>query len=118
MENGFALDYTDFRKRMKEKYGLRAKFYDTHMFYQELREPVHYFKETEGGRAIVCEAIETYGNDKRNEGRAEGRAEGKLEKAREMAIELYKNGVSAATIASAAGVPEEVIHKWLGIETA
>ena len=88
------------------------------MFYQEQREPVHYFKETEGGRAIVCEAIETYGNDKRNEGRAEGRAEGKLEKAREMAIELYKNGVSAATIASAAGVPEEVIHKWLGIETA
>ena len=84
------------------------------MFYQELREPVHYFKETEGGRAIVCEAIETYGNDKRNEGRAEG----KLEKAREMAIELYKNGVSAATIASAAGVPKEVIHKWLGIETA
>ena len=84
------------------------------MFYQELREPVHYFKETEGGRAIVCEAIETYGNDKRNEGRAEG----KLEKAREMAIELYKNGISVATIASAAGVPEEVIHKWLGIETA
>ena len=84
------------------------------MFYQELREPVHYFKETKGGRAIVCEAIETYGNDKRNEGRAEG----KLEKAREMAIELYKNGVSVATIASAAGVPEEVIHKWLGIETA
>ena len=79
---------------------------------------VRHFKETEGGRAIVCEAIETYGNDKRNEGRAEGRAEGKLEKAREMAIELYKNGVSAATIASAAGVPEEVIHKWLGIETA
>ena len=84
------------------------------MFYQELREPVHYYKETEGGRAIVCEAIETYGNDKRNEGRAEG----KLEKAREMAIELYKNGISVATIASAAGVPEEVIHKWLGIETA
>lgn len=88
------------------------------MFYQELREPVHYYKETEGGRAIVCEAIETYGNDKRNEGRAEGRAEGKLEKAREMAIELYKNGVSVATIASAAGVPAEIIRKWLGIVTA
>ena len=35
-----------------------------------------------------------------------------------MAIELYKNGVSVATIASAAGVPAEVIRKWLGIVTA
>ena len=99
------------------------------MFYQELREPVHYYKETEGGRAIVCEAIEIYGNDKRNEGRAEGRAEGrveglaegrvegKLEKAREMAIELHKSGVSVATIASAAGVPVETVQKWLGIVT-
>lgn len=34
VENGFALDYTDFRKRMKEKYGLRAKFYDTQSQYR------------------------------------------------------------------------------------
>lgn len=77
----------------------------------------------------MCEAIEIYGNDKRNEGRAEGRAEGrveglaegrvegKLEKAREMAIELHKSGVSVATIASAAGVPVETVQKWLGIVT-
>ena len=36
VENGFALDYTDFRKRMKEKYGLRAKFYDTQSQYLSL----------------------------------------------------------------------------------
>lgn len=53
---------------------------------------------------------DVFGNDKRNEG--------KLEKAMEMAIELYKNGVSIATIASASDVPVESIRKWLGIETA
>lgn len=34
VENGFALEYTDFRKRMKEQFGLRAKFYDTQKQYR------------------------------------------------------------------------------------
>lgn len=31
------------------------------MFYQELANPVSHFKETEGGRNQVCEAMEEYG---------------------------------------------------------
>ena len=34
VEKGFALDYTDFRKQLREKYGLRAKFYDTQKQYR------------------------------------------------------------------------------------
>lgn len=34
VEKGFALEYSDFRKQLKEKYGLRAKFYDTQMQYR------------------------------------------------------------------------------------
>lgn len=37
------------------------------MFYKELRESVYYYKETEGGRAIMCEAMENYGNKKQAE---------------------------------------------------
>ena len=48
----------------------------------------------------------------------EGRAEGKLEKAREMAAELYKNGVSVPVIAAAASVSVDIINKWLGIQPA
>ena len=82
------------------------------MFYTELKEPMYYYKETEGGRVTVCEAIEVYGNSKRNEGRAEGRAEGK----KEMAVELYKKGFSVTTIAAAADVPTDVIYKWVGAQ--
>ena len=31
------------------------------MFYDVLKRGMHHFKETEGGRTIVCRAIETYG---------------------------------------------------------
>lgn len=34
VQGGYALDYTDFRKRMKEQYGPRAKFYDTQKQYR------------------------------------------------------------------------------------
>lgn len=34
VEKGFALEYSDFRKQLKEKYGLRAKFYDTQKQYR------------------------------------------------------------------------------------
>lgn len=38
------------------------------MFYDELKKSVHYYKETEGGRAIMCEAMENYGTKKQAEG--------------------------------------------------
>ena len=34
VEKGFAIDYTDFRKRLREQYGPRAKFYDTQKQYR------------------------------------------------------------------------------------
>ncbi len=34
VENGFALEYTDFRKQLRERYGLRAKCYDTQKQYR------------------------------------------------------------------------------------
>ena len=34
------------------------------MFYDVLKQGMHHFKETEGGRATVCKAIETYGEQK------------------------------------------------------
>lgn len=34
VEKGFALDYTEFRKQLREKYGPRAKFYDTQKQYR------------------------------------------------------------------------------------
>jgi hypothetical protein len=34
IENGFALDYSDFRKRLREKYGVAAEFYNTQKEYR------------------------------------------------------------------------------------
>ena len=90
------------------------------MFYPELKESVHYYKETKGGRTSVCEAIESYGYDRHNEGRAEGkvegRVEGKLEKAKEIVFRLYRKGNSLTDIAEIADVSVEVVRQWLGID--
>jgi hypothetical protein len=32
------------------------------MFYGELSDGVKHFKETEGGRKVMCKAVEEYGN--------------------------------------------------------
>jgi galactose-1-phosphate uridylyltransferase len=34
------------------------------MFYEELSDGMKHFKETEGGREIMCEAVEEYANEK------------------------------------------------------
>jgi hypothetical protein len=49
------------------------------MFYGELSDGVKHFKETEGGRKVMCKAVEEYGNM-----RAEAAAE-------EQQVELIKN---------------------------
>ena len=64
----------------------------------------------------MCEAIESYGYDRHNEGIAQGRAEGKVEGKLEMAIALFRKNVPVDTIAAAAFVPVEVVRQWLGIE--
>ena len=80
------------------------------MFYSELKEPVHYFKETKGGRTTVCEAIENYGFNRHNEGRAEGK--------KEIAFRLYRKGYSLTEIAEIADVSENAVRQWLGIDSA
>ena len=42
------------------------------MYYDELRRPVQHFKETEGGRSVMCKIWEDYGNAREAEGRQEG----------------------------------------------
>ena len=42
------------------------------MFYDVLKDGMHHYKETEGGRAKMCKAIEAYGEELRLEGKAEG----------------------------------------------
>ena len=68
----------------------------------------------------MCEAIESYGYDRHNEGIAQGiaqgKTEGKVEGKLEMAIALFRKNVPVDTIAAAASVPVEVVRQWLGIE--
>lgn len=42
------------------------------MFYKPLRDGVHHFKETEGGREAMSKDIENYGIEQRNEGKIMG----------------------------------------------
>jgi hypothetical protein len=53
------------------------------MFYGELSDGVKHFKETEGGRKVMCKAVEEYGNM-----RAQVAAEAAAE---EQQVELIKN---------------------------
>lgn len=71
------------------------------MFYDVLKSGMHHYKETEGGRATVCKAIELYGKEQR------------MAAKREMAISLSKQGVAIEVIAQAAGVAKEVVKQWL-----
>ena len=80
---------------------------------------VKYGKVMEGVKSIMGgKVLEYEAKDILNEGRAEGRAEGEQKKAKEMAVELYKNGVSVPVIATAASVSVDIINKWLGIQPA
>ena len=42
------------------------------MYYEVLRKRVSYFKRQEGGKKIMCEALEELVNEAKNEGRKEG----------------------------------------------
>ena len=71
------------------------------MFYDVLKSGMHHYKETEGGRATVCKAIELYGEQRELAGK------------KEMAISLSKQGGAIEVIAQAAGVAKEVVKQWL-----
>ena len=50
--------------------------------------------------------------------RQDGVIEGEEKKAKDMAINLYKQGVKPDVIATAAGVAVAVVEKWLGLVPA
>jgi galactose-1-phosphate uridylyltransferase len=54
------------------------------MFYEELSDGMKHFKETEGGRKVMCQAVEDYANEK-----ARIAAE---KKAENLAIKMLKAG--------------------------
>jgi Fe-S cluster assembly ATPase SufC len=69
------------------------------MFYKELSDGMRHFKETEGGRKVMCEAVEEYANEKARIAaeEAEKKAEEKVaqaekKKAESMAIKMLEAG--------------------------
>jgi hypothetical protein len=62
--------------------------HSSEMFYKELSDGMKHFKETEGGREIMCQAVEDYANEKARIA-AEKAAE---KKAESLAIKMLKAG--------------------------
>jgi hypothetical protein len=60
------------------------------MYYKEFSKGVRHFKETEGGRQVMCQAVEEYADQKAKEAAeaAEAAAEKKAEKKQ---VEILKN---------------------------
>ena len=88
------------------------------MFYDVLKEGMHHFKETEGGKAMTCKAIEAYGDEQRLEGLLKGRAEGETKKAIETAKSLQEKGMEVPFIAEVLKVTSDVVEKWLDTKQA
>ena len=72
------------------------------------------FKETEGGKAMTCKAIEAYGDEQRLEGRAECKKEEKISTAKS----LQEMGMDSSFIAEALKVTSDVVEKWLSAQQA
>ena len=83
----------------------------TDKFYDVLKDGTHHYKETEGGKAMTCKAIEAYGYEQRFEGRAEGKIEEKIATAKN----LQEMGMDAPFIAKALKVTQDVVDKWLEV---
>ena len=81
----------------------------TDKFYDVLKDGTHHYKETEGGKAMTCKAIEAYGEELRLEGREEGKLEEKIATAKN----LQEMGMDVPFIAKALKVTSDVVEKWL-----
>lgn len=81
------------------------------MFYPLLAKQVRYFKETEGGREIMCKAFEEL---------AEKRADEKvLEEKRDVAVRMIADGkLSAEEIARYLGLPINMVEELANLQTA
>ena len=74
------------------------------MFYDVLKDGMHHYKETEGGRAKMCKAIEAYGEEQK--------LEGEMKKAIETAIKMIAKGkLNDDEIAEYSGLPEEKVKE-------
>ena len=81
------------------------------MFYDVLKKGMYHYKETEGGRAEVCKAIEIYGKEQRKEA--------KLEEKIEMTKKLIARGkMSLEEIAEDTGLSLEKVKEFAGQRTA
>ena len=74
--------------------------------FPELSKAVKYFKETEGGRSIVCESVEKYAKSYAAESRAEGRKEGQTILVK--AVERLKKGETISQLL-ASGIDQQTI---------
>lgn len=81
------------------------------MFYPELAKQVKYFKETEGGREIMCQVFEDL---------AEKRAEeARIEEKRAFALRMIARGkLTVEEIAEDADLPIEVVRDLAGLQLA
>ena len=89
----------------------------TEGFYNsELEKAVYHFKYEEGGRRIMCEAVEEYGAELREEGREEGRKEGSEKALLDSVRNVMKNlTISAEQAMKAVGIPESEYSKYLSM---
>ncbi len=86
------------------------------MHHRVLADRVHYFKETEGGRAQMCKIMEDVRNEGIQEGRLEGRLEGRILERIQIMRSLYKNGTGVEEIARLLSMPAEEVQALLAAE--
>lgn len=87
------------------------------MFYSVLAEQVKYFKETEGGRKIMCKTFEELAN-KVAEARAEARARAKEEKKAFARRMLEKGKLTFEEIAEYADLSVEEVRALAKLQPA
>lgn len=71
------------------------------MYYAALAQSVKHYKDSEGGRAVMCEAVEEYGRQQA------------AEQARKTAIYLHSIGMDMETIVKAVAQPVELVRQWI-----
>lgn len=63
-----------------------------------LSNRVNYLKNTEGGTRVMCEVMEKYTTEARNEGWTKGRAEGRMEGNIDAVVNMLKLGIDESSV--------------------
>ena len=96
---------SDFRNRRTEG------FYNS-----ELEKAVCHFKQEEGGRRIMCEAVEEYAAERAAQSREEGIKDGREKAILESVRNIMKNlTISAEQAMKTLGIPESEYSKYLSM---